>query len=133
MKAPGKGFLQVCGILLVIFAGISLIVLAAGGSLLETAADYGYQDAGLSGKLIVAAIFAAIELVAGIIFIVNCNKIDKAFLCIFFAVLLIVLQIVSIIINGFTWFTFMVALIGLVLPILCLIGAVKNMNATTVA
>lgn len=129
MKAPGKGFLQVCGILLVIFAGISLIVLAAGGSLLETAADYGYQDAGLSGKLIVAAIFAAIELVAGIIFIVNCNKIDKAFLCIFFAVLLIVLQIVSIIINGFTW----VALIGFVLPILCLIGAVKNMNATTVA
>ena len=129
MKAPGKGFLQVCGILLVIFAGISLIILAAGGSLLETAADYGYQDTGLSGKIIVAAIFAAIELVAGIIFIVNCNKIDKAFLCIFFAVLLIVLQIVSIIIGGFTW----VSLIGFVLPILCLIGAVKNMNATTVA
>lgn len=129
MKAPGKGFLQVCGILFIIFSGISLVILAASGSIMGELASYGISDSGITAKLIVSAIFTIIDLIAGIIFVVNCNKIDKAFLCIFFAILTIVLQIISIIIGGFTW----LALIGFVLPILCLIGAVKNMNATVVS
>ena len=129
MKAPGKGFLQVCGILFVIFAGISLVVLAASGSVMGGLASYGISDSRITTMLIVSAIFTVIDLIAGIIFIANCNKIDKAFVCIFFAILTIVLQIISIIISGFTW----LSLIGFVLPILCLIGAVKNMNATVVS
>ncbi|MGI6499163.1 MAG: hypothetical protein ACOX0U_10315 [Oscillospiraceae bacterium] len=129
MKAPGKGFLLVCGILFVIFSGISLIVLAIGGSLVGALAgalsDYGTVTAAATTTLVISAIFGLINLAAGIIFIANSNKPEKAMLCLVFAILTIVLQIVSIILYGFTW----MSLIGFVLPILCLIGAIKNQGA----
>jgi hypothetical protein len=129
MKAPGKGFLQVCGILFVIFSGISLIMLAVSGSVLGAlagmASDYGVSTSEATTALIVGVIFGVINLVAGIIFIVNCNKPERATLCLVFAILTILLQIVSIIMFGFAW----TSLIGFVLPILCLIGAIKNKGA----
>ncbi len=129
MKAPGKGFLQVCGILFVIFAGISLIVLAVSGSILSAAAQYGISSSALNTAVVVSVIFCIIDLVAGIIFIANCNKPEKAGLCLVFAIITILLQIINIILYGFLW----TSLIGFVLPILCLIGAAKNTNVKPIA
>jgi peptidoglycan/LPS O-acetylase OafA/YrhL len=124
-NAPGKGLLKVTGILMVIFSSIVLLIAIFGmialGAMFGALGGSGAATA--STLLILLAILPGIfEFVAGILGIVNANKPEKAGVCLAFGIIVIVLVILSIISNGFEWSS----PIGLVLPILFIIGAIKN-------
>lgn len=118
--------LFVVGILLIIFGGLSLIgtlALIAGGSILGAA----FGSAALTGILLVASLIAGaagiLDLYAGIKGVTNSNKPENAQSCITIAYVLIGFQAVSIIINFFAGSLSFSSFLGLVLPILYLIGA----------
>ena len=130
VKAPGKTWLKVTGILMVIFSAIAIILLlislAALGALgvMGGGAVAGVAALGM-GALIIGFIAPILEFVGGIIGIAFANKPEKANVCLVFAILMLVMVVINIIAGGFQW----TSLIALVLPILYLIGAVKNRGA----
>ena len=129
MKAPGRGFLLVCGILHIIFSVIALVLLLATSASIDSI-RINIWDAGVSiTQIIINVIFVIIQLIAGIIFVANYNKPASANLCLVFAVIAIIVPIINVILNGFNW----TDVPSFVLPILCLIGAIKNKNADTTA
>lgn len=125
-NAPGKGLLKVVGILFIIFGAIAAVVsllgLLGGGVLASISAEAG-------SVVIVAAVIgligAALEIVVGILGVKNCDKPEKATMLMVFAIILIVIQAVGLILGG----DLVMTIIGLVLPILFLIGAIKNKKA----
>ena len=74
---------------------------------------------------------AVVELIAGIVGVKNCKNPEKAGICIVWGVLVAVLYIISTILSsvGGGEFNIVSLLIGLVLPVLYIIGAFKNKNA----
>jgi hypothetical protein len=132
MKAPGAGILKVVGILYVIFAGIAIITLLialAGTSLL--ARTLGLNVAILTLTYIIGLVSAAYRLFVGISGIKESNNLEKAGFLRTLGIVDIVLAGLSIILSavmlGFGGAV--MELIGLVLPILFLVGASKNVAA----
>ncbi len=127
----GKNFLKVTGILMIIFGGIGLIL-----SLVALMGVMALADLGVSSTILtVAALFsvasAALQLVAGIIGVKDCNKAEAAKKCMSWGIIVAALCVIGQIINviGGASFDVVSLLIGLVLPVLYIIGAAKNTAA----
>lgn len=120
--APGKGLLKVSGILLIIFAAISIVILVFG--MIAAASLGGALGAAVGGIVFVLGmVSAAFSLIMGILGVKYANVPAKATVCMVFAIIAIVLQLISLISGDANVIS---ALIGLVLPVLYLIGALKN-------
>ena len=131
-NAPGKGLLKVSGILLIIFSAISILVLILGMIAASAAASLGGDIAALAGGvaigvLILGLVSAVFSLVMGILGVKYANIPAKATVCLVFAIIAIALQVVSLIMNGGNGIV--MTLIGLVIPVLYLIGALRNKQA----
>lgn len=130
-KAKGTGFLKVTGILMIIGGGISIImgIIAALGVAVVAYISDGKASSTLLYASVVLVIASAIaQLVAGIIGVVNCRKPEKAMSCIVCGVIVAVLSIAGSILNsvGGGSFSVLSLILGLVLPVLYIIGAVFN-------
>ena len=138
MEAKGKKYLKIVGILMIVFGGISVVISLLGllgGGLIMAGNAAGEETMGaLSGLLIVASLvsllLAALQLVTGIIGVKNCEKPEKAALCLKLGITIIVVSllssVVTMFINGFSVTALISALVGLVLPALFCYGAKLN-------
>ena len=82
----------------------------------------------LYASVVLMLVSAAAELTAGIIGIINCKKPEKAGICMAWGVIVAVLCVASTILNsaGGGSFSVFFLILGLVLPVLYIIGAVFN-------
>ena len=129
--AKGAGMLKVVGILMIVFGGIALVlgIIAAVAVAAVAFLSEGLLTTNLlyaSTALMVAS--AVAELVAGIVGVVNCKKPEKAGVCIVWGAIVAGLcvagTVLNLVANGeFNIFTLAV---GLVLPVLFIIGGVNN-------
>lgn len=130
-KTKGSGFLKVTGILMIIGGAISIImgiIAALGVAALVYISDGEASSAMLYASVVLMIVSAVAQLVAGIIGVVNCKKPEKAGTCIIWGVIVAVLCVVGTILSavgGGAFSLFSLAL-GLVLPVLYIIGAVFN-------
>jgi hypothetical protein len=140
--APGKGLLKVCGILLIIFAGIGAVIglLSILGmsaiesnpealELLEQAGEpYNAQQILING--IMSVVIGVIEVVVGIMCVINCNRTDKAQVCLLAGIVALVCELGSsvyaAVTTRFTVSSVLTMVVALVLPILIIWGALKN-------
>ena len=127
----GTGFLKVTGILMIIGGGISIImgfIAALGVAALAYISDGTVSSALLYASVVLMLISAVAELVAGIIGVVNCKKPEKAGVCIAWGIIVAVLSVAGTILNsvGGGSFSAFSLILGLVLPVLYIIGAVFN-------
>ncbi len=126
MNAPGKGLLKVSGILLIIFGAIAIVLMLL--ALVASVALIALSPAALI--LVLACIIglagAVLDLIAGILGVKNCDKPEKAKSCFVFGIILIAIQVVSMVLSisggSFDW----TSIVGLVLPVLYLVGASQN-------
>ncbi|WP_138294971.1 MULTISPECIES: hypothetical protein [unclassified Clostridium] len=132
--AKGSGFLKVTGILMIIGGAIALIMAII--AILGIAALAYISDGMISSGLLYAAgilslVSAVAELVAGIIGVKNCKRTEKANTCIAWGIIVAVLSVAGCILTAMGGSSFPVfsLILGLVLPALFIIGAVKNKNA----
>jgi len=134
MNAPGKGLLKVSGILLIIAGGFWLLlgVLAALGMLVPGVLAASAQATNTTVTMVVVGaivivVLGAIYLIAGILGVKNCNKPEKAQVCFTISIimlLVIILDSISSLMGGtLKWYNI---IIGLVLPVVYLLGALKN-------
>ncbi len=133
-KTKGSGFLKVTGILMIIGGGLSIILgivsllgLAVLASLLE---DYGLWVF----AAVLALVGAIIELVTGIVGCVNCKKPEKATACLVWGIIVAAITVVSEILSVVAGGEFSVVslILGLVLPVLFIIGAVLNKKTSII-
>lgn len=142
-KAPGKGFLKGVGILLII-GGVFGFIGAASNAFVASALSSGsldsattaiYEQAGLTAEtfqagIITSVIQGVIYLVAGILGVANCNKIEKANICFICGIVLIAFVLVNAGISaattGFTALSIVSILASLILPLLYFWGALKK-------
>ena len=134
MEAQGAGFLKVTGILMIIGGGLAIILAII--TILGIAALAYITDGVISSGLLYAAgilslVSAVAELVAGIIGVTNCKKPEKATSCVVWGIIVAALCIAGSILTvvGGSSFPVVSCLIGLVLPVLYIIGALKNKAA----
>lgn len=130
-KTKGSGFLKVTGILMIIGGGISIImsiIAVLGVAALVYISDGEASSAMLYASVALMVVSAVAQLVAGIIGVVNCKKPEKAGVCMAWGVIVAVLCIAGTILNsvGGGSFSIFSLVLGLVLPILYIIGAVFN-------
>lgn len=125
----GKNFLKVTGILMIIggaFGIIGGILAVIGAGALAMLLDAN------KGILIFASILTLaggiFELIAGIMGVKNCDKPEKAQSCLIMGVIVAVLSLLGNVISTAMGSDFSIVncITGLVLPILYIIGAVKN-------
>ena len=131
----GKGLLKVVGILMIIGGALSIImsiIAIAGVGALTYLAD-GLSSAQLNPTIIYTSCVVMIlgsvaELIAGIIGVKNCAKPEKATSCLVFGIIVAIFNLLGIIIGavGGSGFNFVSLIIGLVLPVLFIVGAVMN-------
>lgn len=131
----GKTFLQVTGILMIIGGAISLIASLALGGLTTVLAIMGGEVDGLGALIALAAIAvvlsiigSVVELVAGIIGVKNCGKPEKAGVCLGWGIAVVVISVISNILTiaGGSDFSVLSLILGLVLPVLYVVGAALN-------
>jgi hypothetical protein len=131
MERKSNGFLKVTGILMIIGGGLSIIlgIIAMLGVALIVSA-LGTEE--MLGLLIFATILALlgaiVSLVAGILGVANAAKPEKANICIVFGILAAMLSVLGNVLTATSGGTFSVfnLILGLVLPVLYLIGAFQN-------
>ena len=125
----GRKFLKVTGILMIIGGGFGIIggilaMLGAGAlaAVLETSAG-GLM---LASALILAS--AVFQLIAGIMGVKNCDKPEKAQSCIVIGVIVAILSVAGNVISNVLGSDFNIInyATGLIIPVLYIIGAVKN-------
>ena len=143
MNAPGKSLLKVCGILMIIFAAIALVVVVIGfigysmmdnpevkQAMEQAALQTGTAVASKSDTLIsllISTLAVVLEMTAGILGIRNCNRPDKAQSCFIMGVIIIVYQLANAIYATIAGsFSIITTIIGLILPVLYVWGALKN-------
>ena len=134
MEAKGAGFLKVTGILMIIGGAISIILAII--AILGIAALAYISDGEISLGLLYAAgilslVSAIAQLVAGIVGVKNAKRPEKAQTCIIWGIIVALLCVAGSVLTVVGGNAFPVAslLIGLVLPVLYIIGAVKNKAA----
>lgn len=130
-KTKGSGFLKVTGILMIIGGGISIImsiIAVLGVAALVYISDGEASSAMLYASVALMVVSAVAQLVTGIIGVVNCKKPEKAGVCMAWGIIVAVLCIAGTILNsaGGGSFSILSLVLGLVLPILYIIGAVFN-------
>ena len=125
----GRKFLKVTGILMIIGAAfgiiggiIAMIGVGALAAVLETSAG-GLMLA--SALILVSAVF---QLIAGIMGVKNCDKPEKAQSCMVIGVIVAILSVAGNVISSVLGSSFNITsyVTGLVIPVLYIIGAVKN-------
>jgi len=143
MNAPGKSLLKVCGILMIIFAAIALVVVVIGfigysvmdnpevkQAMEQAALQTGTAVASKSDTLIsllISTLAVVLEMAAGILGIRNCNRPDKAQSCFIMGVIIIGYQLANAIYATIAGsFSIITTIIGLILPVLYVWGALKN-------
>ena len=128
----GRQFLKVTGILMIIGGAfgiiggiVAIIGVGALAAVLETSA----------GGLILASVLilasAVFELIAGIMGVKNCDKPEKAQSCIVIGVIVAILSVAGNVISNVLGSDFNIInyATGLIIPVLYIIGAVKNKEA----
>ena len=125
----GRKFLKVTGILMIIGAAfgiiggiIAMIGVGALAAVLETSAG-GLM---LASALILAS--AVFQLIAGIMGVKNCDKPEKAQSCLVMGVIVAILSVAGNVISNILGSSFNILsyATGLIIPVLYIIGAVKN-------
>ena len=125
----GRKFLKVTGILMIIGGAFGIIggivaMIGAGAlaAVLETSAG-GLMLA--SALILVSAVF---QLIAGIMGVKNCDKPEKAQSCIVIGVIVAILSVAGNVISNVLGSDFNIInyATGLIIPVLYIIGAVKN-------
>lgn len=132
----GSKMLKVTGILMIIGGALALVIALI--AVIGIAAAASLAAGALGGGIIALAVIASIlsllgggvELVAGILGVKNWNQPAKAQSCIVFGAIIIALSVLSNILNlaSGSEFNLFSLLLGLVLPVLYLIGAVQLKN-----
>ena len=132
----GSKMLKVTGILMIIGGALALVIALI--AVIGIAAAASLAAGALGGGIIALAVIASIlsllgggiELVAGILGVKNWNQPAKAQSCIVFGAIIIALSVLSNILNlaSGSEFNLFTLLLGLVLPVLYLIGAVQLKN-----
>lgn len=132
----GSKMLKVTGILMIIGGALSLVIalIAVIGIAAAASLAAGALGGGIIALAVIASILAllggGIELAAGILGVKNWNQPAKAQSCIVFGAIIIALSVLSNILNlaSGSEFNLFSLLLGLVLPVLYLIGAVQLKN-----
>ena len=125
----GRKFLKVTGILMIIggaFGIIGGIVAMIGAGALAAVLETSAGGLMLASVLILAS--AVFQLIAGIMGVKNCDKPEKAQSCIVIGVIVAILSVAGNVISNvlgsdFNIFSYAT---GLIIPVLYIIGAVKN-------
>ena len=125
----GRKFLKVTGILMIIggaFGIIGGIVAMIGAGALAAVLETSAGGLMLASVLILAS--AVFQLIAGIMGVKNCDKPEKAQSCLVMGVIVAILSVSGNIISNvlgsnFNIFSYAT---GLIIPVLYIIGAVKN-------
>ncbi len=136
MDAPAKGLLKVSSILFIVFAAISVVVsivgligvaaLAALGASYDTTGAVAVAGGVAIFAMIIAIVSSLIQLVVGILGVKKSGDATKAQFFIVTGFIIGGLQLISIVIS----FNFL-GLIGLVLPILYIVGGFQNKKAAS--
>lgn len=132
----GSKMLKVTGILMIIGGALALVIALI--AVIGIAAAASLAAGALGGGIIALAVIASIlsllgggiELAARILGVKNWNQPAKAQSCIVFGAIIIALSVLSNILNlaSGSEFNLFTLLLGLVLPVLYLIGAVQLKN-----
>ena len=125
----GRKFLKVTGILMIIggaFGIIGGIVAMIGAGALAAVLETSAGGLMLASALILAS--AVFQLIAGIMGVKNCDKPEKAQSCLVMGVIVAILSVSGNIISNVLGSNFNILsyATGLIIPILYIIGAVKN-------
>lgn len=132
----GHKFLKVTGILMIIGGALSAIlgiVAVLGVAALAYIASAQTEAGMLYASTILLLISGIVELIAGIIGVINAEKPQKAKVCIVWGALVAILSVAGTILGvvGGSDFSVSGLVLGLVLPVIYIIGAVKNMQSAT--
>ena len=125
----GRKFLKVTGILMIIggaFGIIGGIVAMIGAGALAAVLETSAGGLMLASALILAS--AVFQLIAGIMGVKNCDKPEKAQSCLVMGVIVAILSVAGNVISNILGSSFNILsyATGLIIPILYIIGAVKN-------
>ena len=125
----GRKFLKVTGILMIIggaFGIIGGIVAMIGAGALAAVLETSAGGLMLASTLILAS--AVFQLIAGIMGVKNCDKPEKAQSCIVIGVIVAILSVAGNVISNVLGSDFNIInyATGLIIPVLYIIGAVKN-------
>ena len=125
----GRKFLKVTGILMIIggaFGIIGGIVAMIGAGALAAVLETSAGGLMLASSLILAS--AVFQLIAGIMGVKNCDKPEKAQSCLVMGVIVAILSVSGNIISNILGSSFNILsyATGLIIPVLYIIGAVKN-------
>ena len=125
----GRKFLKVTGILMIIggaFGIIGGIVAMIGAGALAAVLETSAGGLMLASALILAS--AVFQLIAGIMGVKNCDKPEKAQSCLVMGIIVAILSVSGNIISNVlgSSFEIMSYATGLIIPVLYIIGAVKN-------
>lgn len=125
----GRKFLKVAGILMIIggaFGIIGGIVAMIGAGALAAVLETSAGGLVLASALILAS--AVFQLIAGIMGVKNCDKPEKAQSCIVIGVIVAILSVAGNVISNVLGSDFNIInyATGLIIPVLYIIGAVKN-------
>ena len=125
----GRKFLKVTGILMIIggaFGIIGGIVAMIGAGALAAVLETSAGGLMLASALILAS--ALFQLIAGIMGVKNCDKPEKAQSCIVIGVIVAILSVAGNVISNVLGSDFNIInyATGLIIPVLYIIGAVKN-------
>ncbi len=125
----GKNFLKVTGILMIIGGALGIVIgLIAIVGVGAMAALLNISSGGLMFSSVLVLLSAVFQLIAGIMGVSNCEKPEKAQSCLIMGIIVAVLCIAGNIISNVmgTEFNIFSYIIGLVIPVLYIIGAAKN-------
>lgn len=125
----GRKFLKVTGILMIIggaFGIIGGIVAMIGSGALAAVLETSAGGLMLASALILAS--AVFQLIAGIMGVKNCDKPEKAQSCLVMGVIVAILSVAGNVISNILGSSFNILsyATGLIIPVLYIIGAVKN-------
>ena len=125
----GRKFLKVTGILMIISAAFGIIggiVAMIGAGALAAVLETSAGGLMLASALILAS--AVFQLIAGIMGVKNCDKPEKAQSCLVMGVIVAILSVSGNIISNVLGSSFNILsyATGLIIPVLYIIGAVKN-------
>lgn len=125
----GRKFLKVTGILMIIggaFGIIGGIVAMIGSGALAAVLETSAGGLMLASALILAS--AVFQLIAGIMGVKNCDKLEKAQSCLVMGVIVAILSVAGNVISNVLGsdFNILSYATGLIIPVLYIIGAVKN-------
>lgn len=125
----GRKFLKITGILMIIggaFGIIGGIVAMIGAGALAAVLETSAGGLMLASALILAS--AVFQLIAGIMGVKNCDKPEKAQSCIVIGVIVAILSVAGNVISNVLGSDFNIInyATGLIIPVLYIIGAVKN-------